>query len=62
MLKDAGEEHGPLLSFVLCSWERYVSLTALFSTQEYKWVRVVCQRNLTISWVGKTEEGAGSLR
>ena len=32
---------------VLCSWTRHFTLTALLSTQEYKWVPANCWGNLT---------------
>ena len=35
---------------VLCSWARHFTLTVPLSTQEYKWVPVICWGNLTNCW------------
>ena len=35
---------------VLCSWGRHLTLTVPLSTQEYKWVLVICWGNLTNCW------------
>ena len=35
---------------VLCSWARHFTLTVPLSTQEYKWVPVICRGNLTNCW------------
>ena len=32
---------------VMCSWARHFTLTVHLSTQVYKWVPVICWRNLT---------------
>ena len=45
---------------VLCSWARYFTRTLLLSTQEYKWVPMNCQGNLTKCW-GVTCDGQASL-
>ena len=44
---------------VLCSWERHFTLTVPLSTQECKWVRVICWGNLTNCW-GVTCDGLAS--
>ena len=44
---------------VLCSWARHFTLTALLSTQEYKWVPVICWGNITNCW-GVTCDGLTS--
>ena len=41
---------------VLCSWARHFTLTVPLSTQEYKWVPVICWGNLTNCW-GVTCDG-----
>ena len=35
---------------VLCSWARHFTLTVPLSTQEYKWVPVICWGNPTDCW------------
>ena len=44
---------------VLCSWARHFALTVPLSTQEYKWVPVLCWGNLTNCW-GVTCDGLAS--
>ena len=44
---------------VLCSWARHFTLTVPLSTQEYKWVPVICWGNLTNCW-GVTCDGLAS--
>ena len=44
---------------VLCSWARHFTLTVPLSTQEYKWVPVICWGNLTTCW-GVTCDGLAS--
>ena len=44
---------------VLCSWPRHITLTVPLSTQEYKWVPVICWGNLTNCW-GVTCDGLAS--
>ena len=44
---------------VLCSWARQFTLTVPLSTQEYKWVLVICWGNLTNCW-GVTCDGLAS--
>ena len=44
---------------VLCSWARHFTLTVPLSTQEYKWVLVICWGNLTSCW-GVTCDGLAS--
>ena len=44
---------------VLCSWARHFTLTVPLSTQEYKWVPVICWGNLTNCW-GVTCNGLAS--
>ena len=44
---------------VLCSWARHFTLTVPLSTQEYKWVPVICWGNLTNCW-GLTCDGLAS--
>ena len=50
--RDPGNEVGssPGWVIVLCSWARHYTLTVPLSTQEYKWVPVNCQGNLTKCW------------
>ena len=42
-----GPGSSPGRVIVLCSWARYFTLTVPLSTQEYIWVPVNCQGNLT---------------
>ena len=42
-----GPGSSPGWVIVLCSWARHFTLTVPVSTQEYKWVPVNCQGNLT---------------
>ena len=44
---------------VLCSWARHFTVTVPLSTQEYKWVPVICWRNLRNCW-GVTCDGLAS--
>ena len=44
---------------VSCSWARHFTLTVLLSTQEYKWVPVICCGSLTNCW-GVTCDGLAS--
>ena len=44
---------------VLCSWAKHFTLTVPLSTQEYKWVPVICWGNLTNCW-GVTCDGLAS--
>ena len=44
---------------VLCSWTRHLTLTVPLSSQEYKWVPVICWGNLTNCW-GVTCDGLAS--
>ena len=44
---------------VLCSWARHFTLTVPLSTQEYKWVPVICRGNFTNCW-GVTCDGLAS--
>ena len=44
---------------VLCSWARHFTLTVPLSSQEYKWVPVICWGNLTNCW-GVTCDGLAS--
>ena len=44
---------------VLCFWARHFTLTVPLSTQEYKWVPVICWGNLTNCW-GVTCDGLAS--
>ena len=44
---------------LLCSWARHFTLTVPLSTQEYKWVPVICWGNLTNCW-GVTCDGLAS--
>ena len=44
---------------VLCSWARHFTLTVPLSTQEYKWVPVICWGNLPNCW-GVTCDGLAS--
>ena len=43
----------------LCSWTRHFTFTVPLSTQEYKWVLVICWGNLTNCW-GVTCDGLAS--
>ena len=44
---------------VLCFWARHFILTVPLSTQEFKWVPVICWGNLTNCW-GVTCDGLAS--
>ena len=55
--KCSGSSPGRVI--VLCSWERYFTLTVPLSTQEYKWAPANCQGNLPKCW-GVTCDGLAS--
>ena len=54
-----GPGSSPDRVIVLCSWARHFTLTVPLSTQEYNWVPVNCQGNLTKCW-GVTCDGLAS--
>ena len=45
-----GPGSSPGRVILLCSWARHFTLTVPLSTQEYKWVPMNCQENLTKYW------------
>ena len=47
-LRGPGSSPGRVI--VLCSWARRFTVTVPLSTQEYKWVPLNCQGNLTKCW------------
>jgi len=42
---------------VLCSWARHLTLTALLSTQVYKWVPANLMLGVTLRWTGIPPRG-----
>ena len=55
----SGPGSSPGRDTALCSWARHFTLTVPLSTQEYKWVPVICWGNLTNCW-GVTCDGLAS--
>ena len=55
----SGPGSSPGRDTVLCSWARHLTLTVPLSTQEYKWVLVICWGNLANCW-GGTCDGLAS--